>query len=935
LLRITTIWSVVFIGMMAIAEPLNQPQGVAFSPDGKLLGVSDTENGRVLIFRKSAEEWQNLLVIRNLDKPQGLVWFKENRLAICEAGKGEVVFYFLKGREARRESVVEGLRFPMGIAVWHNRCFVADAAAHRIAVFDMSKYPSISSLKGFAEEGSGRGELNHPTDIAISPEGILFVADEGNGRVAIWRYISSSDTAEPNDPYELSGFWSCRSVLLAGPTQELWALSSYNGEIKKLALSDLSKPQWRIFNGFVEGMQREVSAVYSGHRTPQGSPARNSIFKDGKTPPILAVGRLGNMYEPANAFALSPSSQELAIVRGNTVMILPLDAHLRFLSPTRPQLQASEREVVIRWETAVPGETRVEIARQGESKWRVFSIGGERRKHRIEVGELEPATGYLLRIPVPRAQEISDEGTSHPLYSFEFAFATCPSEGETSFLRIPVAVLIYADVIKTDPLTSSAPPAPPVSRSYIDYLRREVEMAQLFYWCNSNMKIWLDCDIFVISERINIGKDQPGYDGNGFWRDKPIGDLKEILRLRDRSLEEYPAVVVITCERRWNDSKKQYEFTPSGGGTYGVDSRPGSSHFLGGHDPAWLFVHEFHHQLDSQYAESGYPEYPFNHFSITPDGFADAHGSHYDGNAWILRHWHYGDLSLWFTNKFGKVVSARDSDEDGIPDDCPLVPLDEKRFGSDPAKKDTDDDALDDMGEVMASMWAYEMLVWPDDINARAKYAMPDPQNTDSDGDGLKDGYDLLPIYACRPTIGMEANELWFWIDEDTSDVPKPYPVPPPSNPLHGDIYLWHDGEWLNFRFVFNLPVPQVHIQMDCNADGLYVGADNLDVWVYADWQAEPKTRIKAEVTNASSSEEWPFSDPSLLPPAEDMRANARRQNDGRQEITFSIKQTPKIGLEMRRGKRLGLSIEVLAEPNSPRWLSFFQPQRLIPLMVE
>lgn len=918
--------------LKALSLPLSQPQGVAFSPSGTQLAISDTGNDRVLVFKRTGDGWRKEVEIKNLSKPQGLLWLKDDKLAVCEGGKGEVVFYSIGEKKAGREAKIDGFRFPSGIAIWNDYLFVADGESNDVAIFDIAKYPSFSQITKFGKPGSGKGELSHPMDIAVSEEGLVFVADEGNGRVAIWRFLPAQKTAEPNEIYELSGFWSCRSLALSQPTKELWALSSYSGEIKRLPLSELSNPHWRVFNGFVDAGEREVIAVHQGHRTPQGYPAKNSIFKDGKVPPVLALGHLGNMFEPANSISLSPKTNEIAIATGNRVIILPLDPRLNFQIPTRPAVKSEESKATISWETPSPSQSIVEISKKGENKWRSFSMLGERKKHRLEIEGLEPATQYLLRIPIPRAVEFIDDTISHNLYSFEFAFATQPKAGYTTFLRIPVAVIIYSDVVKVD--NPEAPPAPPVSRSYLDYIRREIEMVQLFYWTNSNMKLWLDCDLFFVNSRINISKEQPGYDGNGFWRDKPIEDLKELLRLRGRSLDEYPAVVAITCERHWNPQKKQYEFTPSGGGTYGVDMRPGSSHFLGGHDPAWLFVHEFHHQLDSEYHESGYPEYPFNHFSITPDGFADNFGSHYDGNAWILRHWHYGDLSLWFVNKFGEVVSVRDADGDGIPDDCPAVPLDEKRFGSDPSKKDTDSDGLDDMGEVMASSWVYETLVWPNDINARAKYVMPDPKNPDSDGDGVIDGYDPLPIYACKPVIDREGSKRWFWIDEDTTDVPRPYPIPPIENPLHGDIYLYHDDEWLNFRFVFNLPVPQIHIQLDCNADGYYVGADNLDVWIYADWQ-EGKARLRAEVTNASSREKWPFTDPTLAPPADNMKATMRRLDEKHYEISFSIKRFPLIGLDIKEGERIGLNIEILAEKDSPRWLCLFQPQQLIPLVME
>ncbi|MGB9877161.1 MAG: hypothetical protein ACPLPS_05280 [bacterium] len=929
---ITSLFCALFLQIATYAQALNQPQEVAFSPNGSFLAISDTGNDRVLLFKRTENGWRKEIAIKNISKPQGIAWFKEDKLAICEGGKGEIAFYSLKRGKAVKETSIGGLRFPTGIAIWRDYLFVADGDADRIVLFKISGYPTITFLKDFGKRGSGKGELSHPTYVAISDDGIVFVADEGNGRVAIWKYNPSSETAEPYDPYALTDFWTCRSLAIAKPTNELWVLSSYSGEIKKTQLSDLKNPQWRIFSGLVEGTQREVTAVYQGHRTPQGYPSKNSIFAEGNVPPVLALGRLGDIFEPVISFSLSPNTGEVAIARGDKVIILPLNPRLNFQIPTRPTINASEKGAIINWETPLPAETIAQIKRKGEDKWTVFSLSGKRKKHSLRIEGLEPATSYLVRIPIPRAELIDDDENSSTLYSFEYAFATQPPKGETTFLRIPVAVLIYSDVIKMDDPT--APPAPPVSRSYLDYLRREIEMVQLFYWCNSNMKLWLDCDLFFINERIYVKKNQEGYDGNGFWRDKPLQDLRELLRLRGRSLQEYPAVVAITCERHWDPQKKQYEFTPSGGGTYGADLRPGSSHFLGGHDPAWLFVHEFHHQLDSQYHESGYPEYPFNHFSITPDGFADNHGSHYDGNAWLLRHWHYGDLSLWFVNKFGEVVSAKDADEDGIPDDCPAVPLDEKRFGSDPNKKDTDGDGLDDMGEVMASSWVYETLVWPNDINARAKYVLPDPKNPDSDGDGVIDGYDPLPIYACKPLIGRDAQERWFWIDEDTSDVPRPYPVPPVEKPLHGDIYLFHNDEWLNFRFVFNLPVPQIHIQMDCNANGYYVGADNLDVWIYGDWQRE-KASIKAEVNNASSRERWPFSDPSLVPPPQNMEATIRKIDAEHYEITFSIKQSPKIGLEIKSGKIIGLNIEVLAEKDSPRWLCLFQPQQLIPLVIE
>lgn len=919
-------WSV-WVALMLIvsvcvsgnAHPLQNPQRLAFSPDGTKLAVSDTGNNRLLVFSLHSGKWRLQTVIPGLNNPLGLEWLDGERLLVCEANEGAVVGFKIRGNAYRKTLVLDNFKRPSGLTFRREWLFVADHETKLVTVLDRNG----RKVGEFGEKHPG--EINAPCDVAVSDDGTVFVADE-DGDVEIWQFDLSTQKAEPKEPYTLKGFWVCRSVEVLG--KELWVLSSYSGELKRVSSSELAQPRWNIFTGFLNGTEREVSAVNSGHRTPQGKPSRNSVFAGGKVPPVLALGRLGTPISPARDFDVAFKTGWLAVATENKVLLLPADLKL----PTRPTVNATQTEAVVTWETTEPCETVAEFRPANSSSWQRVSLPGKRTKHRLILRNLVPATAYRLRILLPGCYEITeDQPFARETFSFDFAFATQPPKGKTTFLRLPVAVLVYADVINADTLTPDSPPAPPVERSYLDYLRREVEMAQLFFWCNSHMKLWLDCDWFIVTKRITVGKNERPQMN---WRQ----DLDALLRLRGRSLSDYPAVVEITCERVWNPKAKRYEFAPSGGGTYGADMRPGSSHFLGGHDPAWLFVHEFHHQLDSQFAESGYPEYPFNHFSITPDGFADNFGEHYNGNAWILRNWHGGDLSLWFVNKFGYIAVADDADEDGIPDDCPAVPLDEKRFKSDPNLKDTDNDGLTDLEEVLSFSWVWEMLVWPTEINARAKFTLPDPKNPDSDGDGIPDGNDPLPIYACQPIIrkvtsGRDTSR-WFWIEEDTTDVPKPMPFPRPTQPLKGDISLNHDGEQLRFRFVFNQPVATVHIQLDCQADGYYVGADNVDIRIRPDWKAG-EAKIDLTVNNSGSPERWPFPDKSLISPDQLKVELSSDPKASHYELFVSIRRHEKVGLFLRTGEEIGLAIYLQVEPDSPRWLSVFEPYRLVPLEVE
>ncbi len=899
------------------AMPLRQPQGIAFSPQGTKLAVSDTGNNRVLVFALTGQQGHLTAVIRSLEQPQGVAWLDEERLAVCETGKGQVVVFRL--RPLSRQQVLSGFQQPVGVTAWRDWLFVADTQARAIVVLTRDG-------KLVQRFGSDRlGTISAPKRLALTDDGMLFLADD-DGEVNVWRFEPKRCELVAHSPATVSGFWTCRSVRVVG--SELWVLSAFSGEIKRTPLNELAKPRWFIFTGFLNGPERDLLAVHSGHRTPQGQPSRNSLFVNRSVPPVLALGRLGTPVSPVHDFEVALSTGWLAIAAAERVLLLPVDLSL----PSRPTIQSHQTEAVVAWETPTPTESVAEFCSVGaEERWQRVALKGKRMRHRLVLRNLNPATAYRVRLVLPNSYAITDDRSPAPqATSFAFTFATQPPKGKKVILRVPVAVLVYADVVNADSLKPDAPPVPPVSRAYLDYLRHEVEKAQLFFWCNSHMVLWLDCDWFFVTKRITVGEKEPPQKD---WR----RDLTELLRLRGKSLDDYPAVVEITCERRWNPNAKRYEFVPSGGGTYGADMRPGSSHFLGGHDPAWLFVHEFHHQLDSQFAESGYPEYPFNHFSITPDGFADNFGEHYNGNAWILRYWHNGDLSLWFANRFGQVVLVDDADEDGIPDDCPAVPLDERRFGSNPTKPDTDDDGLSDMEEVLAFSWVWEMLVWPHEVNAQMRYVLPDPNHPDSDRDGILDGSDPLPLYPCEPVIRKRAiNEaaLWLSAEEDLTPVPTPMEFPRPLRPLSTKVFVSHDGERLWFRFVFNEPVALVHVQLDCQGDGYYVGADNLDVRVRPNWVAE-QAAVDVSVNNAASPERWPFADKTVLSP-DQVRVSVRRdrQTYG-YELVIAVPKTEAIGLALRSGDQIGVAIYLQAAPNSPRWLSVFEPYRLVPLKLE
>ncbi|MCX7968551.1 MAG: hypothetical protein N3B10_08690, partial [Armatimonadetes bacterium] len=145
---------------------------------------------------------------------------------------------------------------------------------------------------------------------------------------------------------------------------------------------------------------------------------------------------------------------------------------------------------------------------------------------------------------------------------------------------------------------------------------------------------------------------------------------------------------------------------------------------------------------------------------------------------------------------------------------------------------------------------------------------------------------------------------------------------------------LSHDGERLLFRFVFNEPVALGHLQLDCLANGYYVGVDNLDIRLRPDWNSL-KVSLDVSVNNAGSRESWPFADRSLVS-ADNVQTSLRRDEGARgYELVVSVLRAETIGLTLNSGEQIGLAIYLQIEPVSPRWLSVFEPYRLVRLRVE
>lgn len=491
--------------------------------------------------------------------------------------------------------------------------------------------------------------------------------------------------------------------------------------------------------------------------------------------------------------------------------------------PMRPVCELGRDYFVLQYSTSTPTETIVQV-REGnllafnmpQDPWtnsREYKLSGTTNFHKIKIDGLKPGMRYFYRVYDPGANPTSLERSwgSNPPWRREYAVATLAPVGRKTIVRIPVKVLLMLNVVNVDSahgdsgLIAELPER--MTESEVEFMKSEMEKAALFFWVNSGMRLWIDFKFFIDDRWQRWGNQPPnphpffnnwpvsrGYAGVDFAA--PGGgafniiDTNDPLRDNKDPVQEetpYAGQIEITFVRRWDTAAKKWTYYNSGGGTFGIDNFPkgfpGRSQYLGGGDVAWLTCHEFHHQLESYSAFAlSFREddrIVFNHYEprrrvARPDGGFDEttwttsgrHGEHWDGMA-------FWDRTLtdiqWLRMCFGEAITVLDADGDGFPDDDPRLPLDEKRFGSDPKNPKTDG-LMIDLHKVMLSTWTPNPLQssW---IKPDPQYFKFDPQKKDSDGDGLDDLVDPYPLFPYSPLI-VSMTPKFDGKDDEWSHVP-------------------------------------------------------------------------------------------------------------------------------------------------------------------
>jgi len=320
-------------------------------------------------------------------------------------------------------------------------------------------------------------------------------------------------------------------------------------------------------------------------------------------------------------------------------------------------------------------------------------------------------------------------------------------------------------------------------------IRNIADEVTSFYWKHSYHSLLLDWTFREVNYSTDVLDNANQY--------VEFDKVKAVLNNEGFTDDQFDAVVMILKD--------------SGNFAYGVNKVLNSAAFTqlkwnnSFTEDRWVFTHEYNHLVDAMMQASGTPEYSHNHPADTraQGEFLPPSGADFDLNALFM---HVITKLQWIKiaeiGSWGIKRAFSDTDGDGFANADSRLPIDEARFGSNPNAKNADGDQLNDLEEHVAGI-----------------FESTNPNNADTDGDGMIDGVDLQPLYSFPESIPFQQTNVgstnlsqyaYFGSYDGT------------------DIYANNNQSHLHLA-IDNIPYSgRYEILLDLKNDGVFYSRDNL-----------------------------------------------------------------------------------------------------------
>ncbi len=163
-------------------QQLAQPYGSAMYK-GRLY-VADSSAAAIAIFDIANRKFSYLSGAPNgqLRRPINIRIDSDGTKYVTDTGRDKILVYDTNDRFVAAFGKEDQFR-PTDVAIINDRLYVADVKHHQIHVLERK---TGKTLFVFGKAGSGEGELFHPTNIALGPDGNLYVSETSNYRIQVF-----------------------------------------------------------------------------------------------------------------------------------------------------------------------------------------------------------------------------------------------------------------------------------------------------------------------------------------------------------------------------------------------------------------------------------------------------------------------------------------------------------------------------------------------------------------------------------------------------------------------------------------------------------------------------------------------------------------------------------------------------------------------------
>ena len=164
------------------AITLNNPTGIKVHPQNKKIYVTNIGNHTVHVLHS------NLKFHSQFDSIYDLAFDSTGNVYVGDRGcKNGIQVFTAKGKYLRKfgsKGSGQGeLNFPSAIAIDNDDVvYVTEQANHRVSIFKTDG----TFLTSFGTRGNGPGQFDCPNGIAVDKDGFIYVSDTSNGRVQIF-----------------------------------------------------------------------------------------------------------------------------------------------------------------------------------------------------------------------------------------------------------------------------------------------------------------------------------------------------------------------------------------------------------------------------------------------------------------------------------------------------------------------------------------------------------------------------------------------------------------------------------------------------------------------------------------------------------------------------------------------------------------------------